>query len=201
MFQKTGSDQTKQKREERTMANVYVFTADGFEEIEGLTVVDLMRRAGAQVQMVSISDGLAVKGSHGIEIKADTFFDDVDFDQADLLVLPGGMPGTLHLGEHEGLTGLLQVFAAKGKRVAAICAAPSVLGGLGLLKGKRAVCYPGFEDKLTGARVEMEEVVTDGCITTSRGLGTAIPFALELISLLFGPEKAEEIKKSVIYMA
>ncbi len=201
MFQKTGSDQTKQKREERTMANVYVFTADGFEEIEGLTVVDLMRRAGAQVQMVSISDGLAVKGSHGIEIKADTFFDDVDFDQADLLVLPGGMPGTLHLGEHEGLTGLLQDFAAKGKRVAAICAAPSVLGGLGLLKGKRAVCYPGFEDKLTGAQVEMEEVVTDGCITTSRGLGTAIPFALELISLLFGPEKAEEIKKSVIYMA
>ena len=201
MFQKTGSDQTKQKREERTMANVYVFTADGFEEIEGLTVVDLMRRAGAQVQMVSISDGLAVKGSHGIEIKADTFFDDVDFDQADLLVLPGGMPGTLHLGEHEGLTGLLQDFAAKGKRVAAICAAPSVLGGLGLLKGKRAVCYPGFEDKLTGAQVKMEEVVTDGCITTSRGLGTAIPFALELISLLFGPEKAEEIKKSVIYMA
>lgn len=201
MFQKTGSDQTKQKREERTMANVYVFTADGFEEIEGLTVVDLMRRAGAQVQMVSISDGLAVKGSHGIEIKADTFFDDVDFSQADLLVLPGGMPGTLHLGEHEGLTGLLQDFAAKGKRVAAICAAPSVLGGLGLLKGKRAVCYPGFEDKLTGAQVEMEEVVTDGCITTSRGLGTAIPFALELISLLFGPEKAEEIKKSVIYMA
>ncbi len=201
MFQKTGSDQTKQKREERTMANVYVFTADGFEEIEGLTVVDLMRRAGAQVQMVSISDGLAVKGSHGIEIKADTFFDDVDFDQADLMVLPGGMPGTLHLGEHEGLTGLLQDFAAKGKRVAAICAAPSVLGGLGLLKGKRAVCYPGFEDKLTGAQVEMEEVVTDGCITTSRGLGTAIPFALELISLLFGPEKAEEIKKSVIYMA
>ena len=201
MFQKTGSDQTKQKREERTMANVYVFTADGFEEIEGLTVVDLMRRAGAQVQMVSISDGLAVKGSHGIEIKADTFFDDVDFDQADLMVLPVGMPGTLHLGEHEGLTGLLQDFAAKGKRVAAICAAPSVLGGLGLLKGKRAVCYPGFEDKLTGAQVEMEEVVTDGCITTSRGLGTAIPFALELISLLFGPEKAEEIKKSVIYMA
>ena len=201
MFQKTGSDQTKQKREERNMANVYVFTADGFEEIEGLTVVDLMRRAGAQVQMVSISDGLAVKGSHGIEIKADTFFDDVDFDQADLLVLPGGMPGTLHLGEHEGLTGLLQDFAAKGKRVAAICAAPSVLGGLGLLKGKRAVCYPGFEDKLTGTQVEMEEVVTDGCITTSRGLGTAIPFALELISLLFGPEKAEEIKKSVIYMA
>lgn len=189
----------KKEREEKIMANVYVFTADGFEEIEGLTVVDLMRRAGAQVQMVSISDGLAVKGSHGIEIKADTFFEDVDFGQADLLVLPGGMPGTLHLGEHQGLTKLLTETAAQGKRVAAICAAPSVLGGLGLLKGKRAVCYPGFEDKLTGAQVGTEEVVTDGNITTSRGLGTAILFALELISLLFGQEKAEEIGASVIY--
>lgn len=189
----------KKEREEKIMANVYVFTADGFEEIEGLTVVDMMRRAGAQVQMVSISDGLAVKGSHGIEIKADTFFEDVDFGQADLLVLPGGMPGTLHLGEYQGLTKLLTETAAQGKRVAAICAAPSVLGGLGLLKGKRAVCYPGFEDKLTGAQVETEEVVTDGNITTSRGLGTAIPFALELISLLFGQEKAEEIGASVIY--
>lgn len=189
----------KKEREEKIMANVYVFTADGFEEIEGLTVVDLMRRAGAPVQMVSISDGLAVKGSHGIEIKADTFFEDVDFGQADLLVLPGGMPGTLHLGEHQGLTKLLTETAAQGKRVAAICAAPSVLGGLGLLKGKRAVCYPGFEDKLTGAQVGTEEVVTDGNITTSRGLGTAIPFALELISLLFGQEKAEEIGASVIY--
>ena len=189
----------KKEREEKIMANVYVFTADGFEEIEGLTVVDLMRRAGAQVQMVSISDGLAVKGSHGIEIKADTFFEDVDFGQADLLVLPGGMPGTLHLGEHQGLTKLLTETVAQGKREAAICAAPSVLGGLGLLKGKRAVCYPGFEDKLTGAQVGTEEVVTDGNITTSRGLGTAIPFALELISLLFGQEKAEEIGASVIY--
>ena len=188
-----------ERREGKTMVNVYVFTADGFEEIEGLTVVDLMRRAGARVEMVSISDGLAVKGSHGIEIKADTFFEEVDFGQADLLVLPGGMPGTLHLGEHRGLTKALVDFNAQGKRIAAICAAPSVLGGLGLLKGKRAVCYPGFEDKLTGASVETKEVVTDGNITTSRGLGTAIPFALELISLLFGEEKAEEIRKSVIY--
>ena len=119
--------------------------------------------------------------------------------QADLLVLPGGMPGTLHLGEHQGLAKLLGDFSARGKRIAAICAAPSVLGGLGLLKGKKAVCYPGFEDKLTGAAVETKEVVTDGNITTSRGLGTAIPFALELISLLFGEEKAEEIRKSVVY--
>ena len=189
----------KKEREEKIMANVYVFTADGFEEIEGLTVVDLMRRAGAQVQMVSISDGLAVKGSHGIEIKADTFFEDVDFGQADLLVLPGGMPGTLHLGEHQGLTKLLTETAAQGKRVAAICAAPSVLGGLGLLKGKRAVCYPGFEDKLTGAQVGTEEVVTEGNINTSRGLGTAIPFALELLAALEGRETARKVAQAIVY--
>ena len=128
----------KKEREEKIMANVYVFTADGFEEIEGLTVVDLMRRAGAQVQMVSISNGLAVKGSHGIEIKADTFFEDVDFGQADLLVLPGGMPGTLHLGEHQGLTKLLTENAAQGKRVAEMWWAPRVLGGGGALEGKKA---------------------------------------------------------------
>ena len=183
------------------MKKVYVFLADGFEEIEGLTVVDVLRRAGADTETVSVMGRKEIRGSHEIQILADSLFEDVDFSDARLLVLPGGMPGTLHLGEHQGLTKLLTETAAQGKRVAAICAAPSVLGGLGLLKGKRAVCYPGFEDKLTGAQVEMEEVVTDGCITTSRGLGTAIPFALELISLLFGPEKAEEIKKSVIYMA
>ncbi len=187
------------RNEGRNMAKVCVFTADGFEEIEGLTVVDLLRRAGIQVLMVSISDGLAVKGSHNIELKADIFFDDVDYEDVDMLVLPGGMPGTLHLGEHEGLCTLLQEFYKKGKQVAAICAAPSVLGKLGILEGRKAVCYPGFEEKLTGASVEYGEVAHDGNVTTSRGLGTAIPFSLELISLLLGEEKAEEIKKSVIY--
>lgn len=181
------------------MANVYVFTADGFEEIEGLTVVDLLRRAGADLKMVSISDGLSVKGAHGIEIKADVFFEDVDYDSADLFVLPGGMPGTRYLGEHEGLCELLKKAAEEGKKVAAICAAPSVLGKLGILEGKQAVCYPGFEEMLTGAEVSEAEAVRDGNITTSRGLGTAIPFALELISQLYGEEKALEIKKSVIY--
>ena len=134
------------------MAKVCVFTADGFEEIEGLTVVDLLRRAGADTQMVSISDSLSVKGSHSIEIKADTFFEDVNYGEADLLVLPGGMPGTLHLGGHEGLCSLLKEFHEQGKKVAAICAAPSVLGKLGILKGKKAVCYPGFEEKLEQKR-------------------------------------------------
>lgn len=181
------------------MAKVCVFTADGLEEIEGLTVVDLLRRAGAEVQMVSISNTKTITGSHNIVLKADALFEEVNYEETELLVLPGGMPGTRYLGEHEGLCRLLQEFAEKGKKVAAICAAPSVLGKLGILKGKHAVCYPGFEEELTGAQVGTEEVVRDGNVTTSRGLGTAIPFALELISQLYGEEKAREIQKSVIF--
>ena len=181
------------------MAKICVFTADGFEEIEGLTVVDLLRRAGAEVLMVSVKEGLTVKGAHNIELKADALFDEVCYEDVDILVLPGGMPGTLNLRNHEKLCGLLKEFAAKDKKIAAICAAPMILGELGLLKGKKATCYPGFEDKLTEAELCTDRVVRDGNITTSRGLGTAIPFALELISQLYGKEKAEEIKKSVIY--
>ena len=180
------------------MAKVCVFTADGFEEVEGLTVVDLLRRAGEEVLMVSISDNLNVTGSHGIEIKADVFFDDVDYSTVDMLVLPGGMPGTRHLGEHQELAALLKRFAASDKMVAAICAAPSVLGGLGILKGRKAACYPGFEEKLEEAVVFTDPVVKDGNITTSRGVGTAIPFALELISQLEGEVKARQIKKSIV---
>ncbi len=181
------------------MAKICVFTADGFEEIEGLTVVDLLRRAGAEVLMVSVGEGLTVKGAHNIELKADVLFDETCYEDADVLVLPGGMPGTLNLRNHEKLCALLNEFAAKDKKIAAICAAPMIFGELGLLKGRKATCYPGFEDKLAGAEVCTERVVRDGNITTSRGLGTAIPFALELISQLYGKEKAEEIKKSVIY--
>lgn len=182
------------------MAKICVFTADGFEEVEGLTVVDLLRRAGEEVLMVSISDSLSVTGSHGIEIKADTFFDDVDYDTVDMLVLPGGMPGTVNLGEHKGLCSLLKEFDKQGKRVAAICAAPSVLAALGILEGKEAACYPGFEGKLKqgGARVLEESVVRDGNVTTSRGVGTAIDFALELISQLEGDVKSHQIKKSIV---
>lgn len=181
------------------MAKVCVFTADGFEEIEGLTVVDLLRRVGAEVLMVSVGEGLTVRGSHDIELKADVLFEEAEYGDADILVLPGGMPGTLNLRNHEKLCALLKEFAAKDKKIAAICAAPMILGELGILKGKRATCYPGFEEKLFGAEVCTERVVRDGNLTTSRGLGTAISFALELISQLYGEEKAEEIKKSVIY--
>ena len=181
------------------MAKVYVFTADGFEEIEGLTVVDLFRRAGAQTEMVSVSGSLSVKGSHGIEIKADRLFEDIDFQDADLLVLPGGMPGTLTLQQHSGLNALLRSFDERGKNIAAICAAPSILGGLGMLRGRKACSYPSFENKLEGAVVQQVPVVTDGHITTGRGMGAAIPFALRLTEILLGREKAEEIRKAVVY--
>jgi 4-methyl-5(b-hydroxyethyl)-thiazole monophosphate biosynthesis len=181
------------------MANVCVFLADGFEEVEGLTVVDILRRAGQEVYMISVSGDLSVKGAHGIEVKADCAIDCVDFSAMDMLVLPGGMPGTKNLGNCSLLASQLKSFCEKGKWVGAICAAPSVLGDLGLLSGKKAVCYPGFEERLLGAEVTEERVVKDGNIVTSRGVGTAIPFALCLAGCLAGEEKAREIKESIIY--
>lgn len=181
------------------MEKAYVFLADGFEEIEGLTVVDILRRAGADTQTVSVMGRKEITGSHRITLQADLVFEETSFEDGTLFVLPGGMPGTKHLGAHEGLTSLLKKAAAEGKRVAAICAAPSVLGDLGLLEGKHAVCYPGFEDRLKGAQVEFTPVVTDGNITTSRGMGTAISFALSLAAQLTGTEKAEELAKGIIY--
>lgn len=181
------------------MSKAYIFLADGFEEIEGLTVVDILRRAGIQIQMVSIMGRTAITGSHGIQVEADLLFEDGDLKDADLYVLPGGMPGTRHLGAHEGLGCLLKEAAEAGKKVAAICAAPSVLGGLGILEGKRAVCYPGFEEKLTGAKVSMDPVMVSENVITSRGMGTAIPFALKLTAELLGQETADKLAASIIY--
>lgn len=181
------------------MKKVSVFLANGFEEIEGLTVVDLLRRAGVDVDMVSVGDGLEIHGAHGIDVKADVLFVDKDFADTDMLVLPGGMPGTIHLQEHRGLEMLLKEFYEKEAYIAAICAAPSILGTLGFLKERRACSYPTKEDALTGAEVVREPVVVDGHIITSRGMGTAIPFALTLISVLCGQEKADEVSGSIVF--
>ena len=181
------------------MSKAYIFLADGFEEIEGLTVVDILRRAGIEIRMVSIMGKKQITGSHGITVEADELFEHADFEDASMLILPGGMPGTRHLGAHKELGLLLQKAAAAGKKVAAICAAPSVLGGLGILKGKKAACYPGFEDQLTGAEVSMEPVVVSGNVTTSRGMGTAIPFALSLVAGVQGQEAADQLRKAIIY--
>lgn len=181
------------------MSRVCVFLADGFEEIEGLTVVDLLRRAGVDTQMVSIKEERMVTGSHQISVLADVCFKEADFSGTELLVLPGGMPGTKNLGAYSPLTDLLVQFYNEGKQVAAICAAPSVLGDLGILKGKKAACYPGFEERLTGAEVVFDKVAVDGNVTTSRGMGTAIPFALSLVEQLVSKEKAAELKKGIVY--
>ena len=181
------------------MKNICIFMANGFEEIEALTVVDICRRADIKIITVSIAGRRQLLGAHAIAIHADEVYDNVDFSQMDGIVLPGGMPGTRYLGECRPLTELLLQFFREGRKVAAICAAPSVLGGLGILEGKKAACYPGFEDKLKGAEVVFDQVVRDGNVTTSRGMGTAIPFALDLVSQLVSEEKAQELKTGIIY--
>lgn len=181
------------------MDKVYVFFAEGFEEIEGLTVVDILRRGQIDTKMVSVTGNLVVTGSHSIPVTMDGLFEEYDFSDGTMFVLPGGMPGTRHLGEHKELCELLVKAKADGKKVAAICAAPSVLGQLGLLKGETATSYPGFEDKLEGAVTTLKPVEVSGQVTTSRGMGTAIPFALELLAQLKGAELAEEMGKSIIW--
>ena len=178
----------------------YIFLADGFEEVEALTVVDLLRRADIRCEMVSISDSLELVGRSRIHVKADRLFEDVRFDDADLLVLPGGMPGTLHLAGHAGLCDLLKDKEAdKHVLIGAICAAPTVLGGLGLLKDKKATCFPGMEDQLKCARHSVKKVVKDERIITSRGLGTAVPFALRLIEDLEGEERAQDVAQGIVF--
>lgn len=181
------------------MSKVYIFLADGFEEVEGLTVVDLMRRAGIDMQMISIKDTKEITSSHGVTIQADSTFEKTDFSDAEMMVLPGGMPGTKHLSEYTPLMELLKNFYNKGGKVAAICAAPSVLADLGILEGRKATSYPSFMDKLKGAVLTEEPVAVDGNVTTSRGLGTAIDFGLSLIGQLRGMEKAQEIAQSIVY--
>lgn len=181
------------------MAKVYIFLAEGYEEIEGLTVVDLLRRANIDISMVSVTGNIYVTGSHQIASQADVLFENVDYSDADMLVLPGGMPGTKHLLEHKGLDLLLKQFHEKGKPLAAICAAPRVLGLKGILKGKNATCYPGNEDALLGAHVINASVVVDGNITTSKGMGTAIDFSLSLINTLVGVNEASKIAQAIQY--
>lgn len=181
------------------MKKTGVFLAEGFEEIEGLTVVDILRRAGLDVTTISITGKKEVHGSHQIGVLADVLFEEVDFGEYVGVVLPGGMPGTTHLGAHLGVNEVVKSFASEGKLVAAICAAPSVLGQAGILAGKKAVCYPGFEDKLAGAEVAYEEVAEAGNIITSRGMGTAIAFGLKLAAYLTTEQKAEELAEAILY--
>lgn len=178
---------------------VYIFFANGFEEIEGLGTMDILRRGGVDVTTVSITDSYEVETSHGVTIKTDAIFADVDFSNAEMLVLPGGMPGSTNLNEHEGLRQLLLAFNAKGGKIAAICAAPMVLGSLGIVKGKNATIYPGMNNYIAEANYTAELVTTDGNITTGRGPAATFPFAYRLLSELKGMDCAEEVSKGMIY--
>lgn len=181
------------------MAEVYAFLADGLEEVECLAVADVLVRAGVKVTLVSITGKREVKGAHGFGIKTDALLEDVDMMKADVLFLPGGMPGTKNLAACRLLCDGLVKANEAGHRLAAICAAPSVLGGLGILKGKKATCYPGFEEALGGAKATGAGVVTDENVTTARGLGYALDLGLELITLLMDAKTARDIKSAIQY--
>ncbi len=179
---------------------VCVFLADGFEEIEGLTVVDLLRRAGITVTTASITGHKTIHGAHGIDVQADVLIEEVDMSAQEMLVLPGGMPGTLHLGEHTGVCKAVKAFHKEGKYIAAICAAPTVFGNLGLLNGRKATCYPSMAEKLICGEYMTDSVVVSDHIITSRGMGTAIDFSLKLIELLKGVDVANNIGTSIVYL-
>ena len=176
---------------------IAVLLADGFEEIEALTPVDMLRRAGLEVLTVGISSKIAV-GAHGISVICDKLPEEIDLEKISTVILPGGMPGSLNLDASPFTDAVLESVSTRGGRIAAICAAPLVLGRRGLLRGKRATCYPGFESELAGATVTDESVVTDGNITTARGMGVALEFSKELISLLVAKEKAEELSSAIM---
>ena len=181
------------------MKKVSVLLAEGFEEIEALTVVDLLRRAQIYVDTVSIMEDYMVHGAHGISVQTEDLFDQVNFVESDMIILPGGMPGTTNLDAHSGVKRVVKDFFEEGKYIGAICAAPTVLGNLGLLKGKRVSCYPSVETQIQGAVMTRMSVTVDGNLITSRGVGPAIDFALKLIEILAGKEKSKEIAQSIVY--
>lgn len=181
------------------MSRVCVFFAEGFEEIEALTVVDILRRGGIDVDMVSVTGARSVAGSHKITVEMDKLLEEVDFEKTEMIVLPGGMPGTKGLEATEPLMKQVDAFYEKGKYIAAICAAPSIFGHKGILKGRTACSFPSFESHLEGAEVSKEPVTVSDNVITSRGMGTAIPFGLKLLEQFAGKEAALEMKETIVF--
>lgn len=178
---------------------VYVHLANGFEEIEALTVVDLLRRANIDVKTVSIEEK-TVTGAHNIEVNADLMFDEADYEACHMIVLPGGMPGTINLENHEKLSKQIDLFYAQKKYISAICAAPMILGHKGYLDNKITTIYPGMEDEMGDVMEQSKEkVAVDGNIITGRGPGCAMDFALKIIEVIKGHEKMLEIKEELVY--
>lgn len=176
---------------------VYLFLANGFEEIEALCPLDLLRRAGVEVTTVGIG-GEMIMGSHGITVAADIPEGMFADSAPDMIILPGGMPGSKNLDESRVVDAALKAAARRGSLIAAICAAPMVLGHRGLLAGKEAICYPGFEKELTGAKISGKRVVRDDNIITAAGMGVALEFGLELVAALRGRDTAEQLRRAVI---
>ena len=179
---------------------IYMFLANGFEEVEALAPLDLLRRAGCEVTTVGVGGGDMIVGAHGIAVGADipdTMFRD---SKSEMVILPGGMPGTRHLDESRTVDAALRTAFNSGAYVAAICAAPMVLGKRGYLQGKKAVCFPGFEEHLKGAILQPEgvKVVTDGKIITAVGMGVAVEFGLSLVRALKGDEAAAALRSAIL---
>ncbi|HNU77215.1 MAG: DJ-1 family glyoxalase III [Prolixibacteraceae bacterium] len=180
------------------MKKVAVMVAEGFEEMEVVAVVDVLRRSEVQAVLVSVSGSDVVTGSHNIRILADAQFERADFSGFDMIVLPGGMPGTRNLDSHEGLKRKILEFHWEGRFLGAICAAPMVLGNLGILEERQATCYPGFEKHLRNARIRNDAVVEDGHIITAHGPGVAIEFGLSLAEKLRGKEVADLVAQKMM---
>jgi 4-methyl-5(b-hydroxyethyl)-thiazole monophosphate biosynthesis len=179
---------------------INILLADGFEEIEALTVVDILRRAEIGCQMVSIKDDdLFVTGRSHIIVKSDVLLADVNFNDSELIVLPGGMPGTANLESNSKVQQVIKKFVEEKRWIASICAAPSILGKANYLKDVKATCYPGFEKVLHGSIVEKEKVIIDKNFITSRGAGTALDFALEIVKVIKGENIVHDLKKSIVY--
>ena len=180
------------------MAKVYVFLADGFEDVEALIPIDVLRRGGVEVITVSTTEFPLVESAHGVNIEADIQFEQGDYADADLLMLPGGMPGASNLFEHKGVCKAVVDQFEAGKKVAAICAAPAVvLAPLGILKGKKATCYPGFEKALEGAIYTGDLVTVDGNVTTAEGPAAAFPYAYELLTQLTDKKTSDQIAEGM----
>ena len=177
-----------------------MFLANGFEETEAIAPLDLLRRAGADVKTVAVgTETCVVTGSHGITVTADAHEANADFSDAEMVILPGGLPGAHNLFASEYVKTALLTADKNGGYLAAICAAPYVLGQHGFLRGKKATCYPGFEDKLTGAVKVSDPVAVDGKIITAEAMGAAIPFGLALVTALYGKEAADKIASAIYY--
>ena len=177
---------------------IYMFLADGFEEVEAFCPLDLMRRAGLSVKTVGINKKEIV-GAHGISVIADMLDSEYHDNESEMIFLPGGMPGTINLANSATVINAIKKANSNKSYIAAICAAPSILGDMGLLNGKEAICYPGFEDRLKGAVISKSKVVRDGKIITAAGMGVAYDMGIEIVRTLCGDKKANELKEATIH--